>query len=128
MTRARSVLRAVLPMLGLALLAGWAMHRDHPEGIHLKTPLSACDPTVHGFATMYAVMLGVGIGLALVVAMGVLVGSQLGIVGRAREGLRSAAITSVWVAVALGAALPGKYLIETFLPLTPRAACSPASG
>lgn len=128
MTRHRSVLKAALPVLGLALLAGWAMHRDHPEGIHPRTALSACEPMVHGFAMMYTVLLGVGIGLALVIAMGVLVGSQLGIVGKARESLRSTAITGVWVAVVLGAALPGKYLIENLLPLTPRAACAPASG
>lgn len=123
MSRLRTVAIAVSGAVGFALLAGWSMHRDSPQGMAPSSAAEPCAAMVHGFSLVYTVLVGVAIGMAVVVGLAFLIASQLGLFGRSSQALRSSAVTSAMVAITMVVALLGKFVIEAAFPLSPAPGC-----
>ena len=124
MSRLRSVLTTCASVIGFALLAGWSVHRDSPQGLAMGAAAAQpCGPMTHGFSAVYMALVGVGAGLAVVVALALVIVSQLGLFGRSRDSLRRMAVTGGVVAAVLALALTAKLPIERAFALQPVPGC-----
>jgi hypothetical protein len=124
MSRARSVAVTCAGVIGFALLAGWSVHRDSPQGLALGAAAAQpCGEMTHGFAAVYTALVGVGAGVGVVVSLALLIVSQLGLFGRSRGSLGRMATTAGIIAAVLVLALAAKVPIERALPLQPSAGC-----
>jgi hypothetical protein len=124
MSRGRSVVVTCASVIGFALLAGWSVHRDSPQGLALGAAAAQpCGEMTHGFAAVYMALVGVGAGVGVVMALALLIVSQLGLFGRSRGSLSRMATTAGIIAVVLVLALAAKVPIERALPLQPVAGC-----
>lgn len=111
-----------------ALLAGWSVHRDSPQGL-LRQTAEGCLAVSHGFTQLYLVVLGVAGGMGVVVAMSAYIGSELGLFGPRRAGLRALALSCLMFAVGAGLLALLSVPITNALPLqTPPANACPAAG
>jgi hypothetical protein len=123
MSRLRSVVTTCASVVGFALLAGWSVHRDSPQGLAMGAAAQPCAEMTHGFSAVYMALVGVGAGLAVVVALALAIVSQLGLFGRSRDSLRQMAVTGGVVAAVLALALAGKVPIERAFALQPVPGC-----
>jgi hypothetical protein len=124
----RASWKAIVFGLGFALLAGWSVHRDSPQGLQLKAATVACEPMVHGWAFTFQVLLGVLAGVAVMLALVAVIGRQLRLLSATHEGLallvrRCLAVALVWLA----ALLLGGPLLQATVPLVPPPGCAVAS-
>jgi hypothetical protein len=123
-----SVLKALIPTVVFALLAGWSVHRDSPQGM-LRDTDAGCLSVSHGFTSVYLAVLGVAGGMALVIAISAFIASELGIFATRRMGLRSLATSCVVFALGLAVFSLLRWPIESTLPLEPPpAGACPATG
>jgi hypothetical protein len=106
-----------------SLLAGWSVQRDTPQGIALTNTGEPCAALSHGFASMYSVVLGVITGMVVVVGLGALIASNLGLLSQAKTRLSSLVSTCM----VLGALLLGAQLlnpvIKTLVTQAPAPPC-----
>ena len=112
------ILKPLIPTVAFALLAGWSVHKDSPQGL-LRDMGQGCLAVSHAFGSIYVTVLGV-VG-ALVVAFGVAawIAAELGIFSSRRQGLRQMAISSLVFALGLAVFSLLRYPIESSLPLQP---------
>jgi hypothetical protein len=111
-------LKPLLIIIAIAMLAGWSVHRDSPQGL-LRETLEGCLSISHGFTSIYLAILGVAAGMAVVVALSAVIGSELGIFASRRAGLRGLARSSGVFAAGLAVAALLYWPIENTLPLEP---------
>jgi hypothetical protein len=109
--------------IAFSLLAGWSVQRDTPQGIALTNTGEPCAALSHGFASMYSVVLGVITGMVIVVGLGALIASNLGLLSQAKTRLSSLVSTCM----VLGALLLGAQLlnpvIKTLVAQAPAPPC-----
>lgn len=110
--------KALIPTVAFALLAGWSVHRDSPQGM-LRDTDAGCLSVSHGFTSVYLAVLGVVGGMAVAIAISALIASELGLFASRRAGLRSAARSCVVFALGLAAFSLLRWPIESALPLEP---------
>ncbi len=121
--RLQSVLSWLAPIVAFALLGGWSVHRDSPEGLLIYTAGQACPTVSHGFTKVYGGILAVSAGLALALAAAYCVVAEMGLMAKSREPLRRAALSCVVFALGIGVMALLIFPIEHFFPLSPRASC-----
>jgi hypothetical protein len=120
---ARAVVKIAGGIVGFALLAGWSVQRDTPQGIALRATGDPCAPLAHGFAAMYSVVLGAATGVVVVVGLGMLIASNLGLLSQGHARLRELVkLCAVTVAVLLAAQL-GHYVIKAVVAQAPAPPC-----
>ncbi len=123
MSRVASVAKALVPTVAFALLAGWSVYRDSPQGMARATGGDACAPLMHSFTSVYLVILGVAAGLAVAVAATIHIASLLGIFDRSQRGLKDFSITCALLAAGLVVAMVLKFPLEMVFPSAARAGC-----
>jgi hypothetical protein len=112
------ILKALIPTVAFALLAGWSVHRDSPQGM-LRDTDAGCLSITHAFTSVYLAVLGVAGGMAVVVAISAFIASELGLFATRRAGLRSLAMSSLVFALGLLVFSLLRWPIESSLPLQP---------
>ena len=113
-----AILKALIPTVLFALLAGWSVHRDSPQGM-LRDTDAGCLSVSHGFTSVYLAVLGVAGGLALAIGISAFIASELGLFSSRRAGLRSLAMSCVTFALGLVVFALLRWPIESALPLEP---------
>ncbi len=112
------VLKTLLATVAFALLAGWSVHRDSPQGM-LRETAEGCLSVSHAFSALYLAVLGVAGGMAVVVAITAFIASELRLFAPRRAGLRSLAMSSVVFALGLAVLSLLRWPIESSMPLQP---------
>jgi hypothetical protein len=116
-------LKGAAASIGFALLAGWAVQRDTPQGIALRVSTEPCAALSHGFASMYSVVLGVITGMVIVVGLGALIASNLGLMSQAKSRLSSLVSTCMVLGAVLLAAQLLNPVIKALVPQSPPPPC-----
>ncbi len=113
-----SFVKALMSTIAFALLAGWSLHRDSPQGM-LRETAEGCLSVTHGFVSLYVAVLGAAGGMGLVVAITAYLASELAIFAPRRTGLRLLARSCMLFT--LGAALAALMAVPMrgMLPLEP---------
>jgi hypothetical protein len=112
------ILKALIPTVAFALLAGWSVHRDSPQGM-LRDTDAGCLSITHAFTSVYLAVLGVAGGMAVVIAISAFIASELGLFATRRTRLRSLAMSSLVFALGLLVFSLLRWPIESSLPLQP---------
>jgi hypothetical protein len=112
------IVKTLIATVVFALLAGWSVHRDSPQGM-LRDTDAGCLSVSHAFTSVYLAVLGVAGGMALVIAISAFIASELGLFASRRAGLRSLAMSCVVFAFGLLVFSALRWPIESTLPLEP---------
>jgi hypothetical protein len=123
MKRFQGVVVWLAAMLAFALLAGWSVHRDSPEGLLTYSVGQVCPAVSHGFSKVYGLMLLVAGCLALALAAASYVLAELGFMASGRDAMRSFAPSCLMFALGLGVFSVLMFPLEHYFPLSPRAPC-----
>jgi hypothetical protein len=124
----RRLLATLIATTLFALLAGWSVHRDSPQGL-LRDTAEGCLSVSHGFSSLYLAILGVAGGMAVVLAITAFIASELGLFESRRTGLRGFSRSCLIYALGLAVFSLMRFPIESALPLQapPANACPPAA-
>jgi uncharacterized membrane protein YbaN (DUF454 family) len=110
------ILKPLIPTVAFALLAGWSVHKDSPQGV-LRDMGQGCLSVSHGFGSIYMTVLGVTGALVLAFAFAAFIASELRLFSTRRDALRSMAKSSLVFVVALAVASLLRFPIESSMPL-----------
>lgn len=109
----------LLPTVLFALLAGWSVHRDSPQGMLRATGADGCLTVSHGFSSLFLAVIGVAALVAVVIAIASFILGELSIFSARRDGMRRLSRGALIYTVGLAGAALLKFPIESMTPLAP---------
>ncbi len=121
------ILKPLIPTVAFALLAGWSVHKDSPQGV-LRDMGQGCLSVSHGFGSIYMTVLAVIGALVLAFAFAAWIAAELRLLSPRRDALRAMSKSSLVFVLALAVFSLLRYPIESSLPLQapPANACPKA--